>query len=58
MPAHEGRPDAAVIGAVIAGRSGRRWRWLMQKLASGGDVELAVGIGEQAVVTDAMKATG
>jgi len=28
----------------------------MQKLASGGDVELAVGVGEQSVVADPMKA--
>ena len=30
----------------------------MQKLASGGDIVLAVGVGEQAVVADAMKAGG
>jgi len=47
-----------VIGAAVAGGSGRRWRRLMQKIASGGDVVLAVGVGEQAVVADAMKAGG
>jgi hypothetical protein len=30
----------------------------MQKLASGGDVVLAVGVGEQPVVADAMEAGG
>ena len=30
----------------------------MQQFASGGDVALAVGVGEQAVVADAMKARG
>ena len=30
----------------------------MQKLASGGDVVLAVGVGEKAIVADAMKARG
>ncbi len=54
VSAHEGRLGAAVIGA--AGVSGRHWRWLMQKLARGGDVTLAVRVGEQAVVADAMKA--
>ena len=54
--AHEGGPRAAVIGAAVAGVSGRRWRRLMQKIASGGDIVLAVGVGEQAVVTDAVKA--
>jgi hypothetical protein len=38
--------------------SGRRWHWLMQKVASGSDVVLAVGVGEQAVVADPMKALG
>ena len=33
-------------------------RWLMQKIASGGDVVLAVGVGEKAVVADPMKARG
>ena len=58
MSAHEGGPGTAVIGAAVAGGSGRRWRRLMQKIASGGDVVLAVGVGEQAVVADAMKAGG
>jgi hypothetical protein len=58
VPAHEGGPGAAVIGAAIAGVSGRRWRRLMQKVASGGDIVLAVGVGEQPIVTDAMKAGG
>jgi hypothetical protein len=30
----------------------------MQKIASGGDVALTVGVGEQSIVTDAMKARG
>ena len=58
VSANEGGPGAEVIGAVIAGGSGRRWRGLMQKRASGGDVALAFGVGEQSVVTDAMKARG
>ena len=41
---------AAVSGAAIAGVGGRRWRSLMQKIASGGDVALAVGVGEEAKV--------
>jgi hypothetical protein len=58
VSAHEGGPGATVIGAAIAGVSGRRgWR-LMQQLASGGDIVLAVGVGEQAIVSDAMKARG
>ena len=54
VPAHEGGSGAAVISALVARRGGR----LMQKLASGGDVVLAVGVGEQSVVADAMKAGG
>ena len=47
---------AAVIGIAVAGLSGRRgWR-LMQELANGGDIVLAAGVGEEAVVADAMKA--
>ena len=57
-PAHEGGPGAGVIGAAIAGLSGKHWRPLMQQFASGGDVALAVGVGEQSIVTDAMKARG
>jgi hypothetical protein len=35
VPAHEGGPDAAVIGAAVAGFGGRHgWR-LMQQLANG-----------------------
>jgi hypothetical protein len=56
VSAHEGGPDAVVVGATVTRLSGKGWRWLMQKLASGGDVELAVG--EKAVVADAMKARG
>ena len=58
VSAHEGGPGAAVIGAAIGGVSGRRRGRLMQKFASGGDVALAVGVGEQSVMTDAVKATG
>src|ERR1700674_3037239 len=54
VPAHEGGPDA-VSSAVVAGFSDR-WLWpVMQKFTSGGDVSLAVGVGEQPVVTDAME---
>ena len=56
VSADEGRPVGSVIGTAVAGLSGRRgWR-LMQELANGGDIVLAVGVGEQAVVSDAMKA--
>jgi hypothetical protein len=47
-----------VFGAAIAGISRRRGLRLMQQLARGGDVALAVAVGEQAVVADAMKAGG
>ena len=47
-----------MIGAAIAGVSGTHRRRLMQKIASGGDIVLAVGVGEQAIVADAMKAGG
>ena len=56
VSAQEGGPGAVVIGAAVARVKGRRWCRLMQQSASGGDVALAVGVGEQAVVTDAMKA--
>lgn len=58
VSAHKGGPGAAAIGAAIAGVSGRRWRRLMQKIASSSDIVLAVGVSEQAVVADAMKAGG
>ena len=45
-----------MICAALGGRSGTCWRRLMQKLASGGDVALTVGVGEQSIVTDAMNA--
>ena len=47
-----------MIGAAVAGVNRRRWRGLMQKIASGGDVALTVGVGEQPVVADAMEAAG
>ena len=50
VSAHVGGPGATAIGAAIAGVSGRRWRRLMQKIAGGGDIVLAVGVGEQAVI--------
>jgi hypothetical protein len=56
--AHEGGPGTAVIGAVVAGVSGKHWYRLMQKIASGGDIVVAVGVGEQAVVADAVNAGG
>ena len=55
MPAHKGGSRTAVISAAVGGRPGR---WLMQQLASDGDLALAPSVGEQAVVTDAMKARG
>ena len=58
MPAHEGRPDAALIGAALAVFGGRRGQWLMQRLANARDVVLAVGVCEQTVVADAMEARG
>ena len=58
VSAQEGGSGAVVIGAGIAGLSGRRWRRLMQKIASSGNVVLGVGVGEQAVMADPMKARG
>ena len=58
VSAHEGRSGGAVIGATIAGVRGKGEHRLTQKIASSGDVVLAVGVGEQAVVADAMKAGG
>ena len=56
MAAYEGGLGAAVIGSVSGGVCGRRR--LMQEVAGHGDVALTVGVGEQAVVADAMKAGG
>ena len=56
MSAHEGGPVAAVIGAALAGISGWCGHWLMQQLPSGRDISLAVGVGEQTVMADAVKA--
>ncbi len=53
VSAHEGWSGAAVIGAAISDRDGRR---LMQKSTNGGDIVLAVGVGEHPVVADAVKA--
>ena len=51
VSAHEGGPKDAGCGI------GGRWRCrLLQKHANGGDLGLAVGIGEQSVVADAMEA--
>lgn len=58
MPADEGRSVATVIGAGVAGVSSGRGRGLMQERANSGDIVLAVGVSEQAVVADAMKAGG
>src|ERR1700733_2599532 len=58
VSAHEGGLGAAVVGAATATLSGRRWRRLMQKISNGSDIVLAVGVGEPAVVADAMKARG
>ena len=45
-------------GTAVAGLSGRRgWR-MMQEFANGGDIVLAAGVGEEAVVADPMKACG
>ena len=54
VSADEGRPHGAGGGRV--GRSDRSR--LMQQLADNRDIVLAVGIGEQAVVADAMEAGG
>jgi hypothetical protein len=56
VPAHEGGPVGSVAGAIIAGICGKLGRRLMQKLSCGGDVSLAVGVGEQSIVADAVKA--
>src|SRR5258708_35853048 len=56
--AHEGGPSAVAGSTANAGVSGRNRRWLMQKFASSGDMDLAVGVGEQAIVAGAGEATG
>jgi hypothetical protein len=50
VPAHERWPDGADPGSYCAGFGGNIGRWVMQQLACDGDVALAVGIGEQAVL--------
>lgn len=52
VSAHEGGPHSTG-GDGVGSSDGKR---LMQQLANGRDVVLAVGVGEQAVVADAMKA--
>ena len=54
MSAHEGGSHGSG-GDGLGSSDGDR---LMQQLANGRDVVLAVGVGEQAVVADAMKARG
>ena len=58
MPADEGGSVATVNGAAVAEVSRRRGNQLWQQFANGRDAVLAVGVGEQAVVADAMKAGG
>ena len=54
VSAYEGGPHGT--GGDGVGSSDRNR--LMQQLANGRDVVLAVGVGEQAVMADAMKAGG
>ena len=56
VPAHEGGSEGSACGVGFAGRGGNLGRGLMQEFASGGDLVLAVGVGEQSIVADAMKA--
>jgi hypothetical protein len=55
VPADKGGPSAGVLSARIRGRLRCR---LMQQLANGRDIALAVGVGEQTVVADAMEPFG
>jgi hypothetical protein len=58
VPAHERWPDGADPGSDCAGIGGNFGRWVMQKLTVGGDLGLAVGVGEQPMVSDPVKAGG
>jgi len=51
VPADKGGSSAGI--AMIRGRLRCR---LMQQLANGRDIALAVGVGEQSIMADAMKA--
>jgi len=46
VSAQEGGPVGTMIGAANARLCDRVRRWLMQQLASGGDVDRALGVGE------------
>ena len=54
VSAYEGGPHT-IVGDGIGSSDRNR---LMQQLANGRDVVLAVGVGEQAIVADAMKTGG
>jgi len=54
VPAEEGGSCAGVLGRF----RDRRWWQLMQQLSDRWDIVLAVGVGEQPVVADAVKAGG
>jgi len=56
VPADEGGLRGAVAGAVVTRLCGKVGCRLMQQFSRSGDVVLAVGIGEQPVVSDAMEA--
>lgn len=58
VSAQERGPVGTMIGATDAWICDQGRRRLMQKLAGGRDVGLALGVCEQAVVTDAVKASG
>lgn len=58
VPADERGPQGGVAGErirLVRGRFGHR---LMQQFANLCDMDLAVGVGEQSIVADAMKAGG
>src|SRR5271156_3751604 len=58
VSAYERGPHGAGSGTDVDWIGSKHRDWLMQQLASGRDVELAIGVGEQAIVADAMKAGG
>jgi len=57
VSAHEGGLNRAG-DVVLAVTAGKLVYWLMQELACGGDVVPAAGVGEQPVMSDAMKTRG
>ena len=56
MSAHESRSEATAAGVGVGAFGSHFGRWLMQEFTRCRDLGLTVGIGEQPIVADAMKA--